>query len=89
MSQEDRILTTVSRLMYGEEIVKFCLEPKATSDINALFKQLRARSPFSLGGQQTFIDHLKKLEEAGAITYSNDKWQTTQEARNLVAKYVG
>jgi hypothetical protein len=85
----EKILTVIRSLAYGEEIVKFCVTPRTTSEIKAAFTAWRSGSGIILFGGASLSEHLQKLESAGAIEYVDGKWRTPKETKDLSEKYLG
>ena len=85
---EKDIRRVIQDLWYGEKIIRFCFQPRATSEIREAFEKWKVGDSSSIFSS-SFSDHMKKLENAGTIEYTDGKWQTKKETKDLVRKYFG
>jgi hypothetical protein len=74
------------------EILRICKEPRTTEEIiNLSFESLNRKFPAYYGKKsgipRIIAPRLSKLEDADALRFSNNKWQTTSFAISTLSKY--
>lgn len=76
------ILNTLKMVSLGDEILRFCVQPRSTAELKNYLVRKYSIAP-------NFADTLERLEASGALTYKDNTWITTPQAKAVLDKYFG